>query len=285
MSAVCPTSTDWLRLLDGEVTRNEEPRLRAHLAGCAACQKTVAELKQLAGDLAAPLPRVAAEGSVDSVMQAIAEGRAAQLAAAPRKPTFAVWGGALGLAAAATLTLFLFRGDGVRPGPEFGARGGAATDELARRVGIALYAPFAKHTRLHDGSQVGARTAFTAAYRNVEDKRAVYLLSFGVDSRGEIHWLYPAYTQPNSDPEAIRLPFSANETALAESVVLEQPALGKLRLFSIVTTEPVRVSAIESAGAAALTPAALERRLPHSHVETLDVVLVAGQAGVEGVTH
>jgi hypothetical protein len=277
MKSPCPRPADLLRLLDGETTRNEEAKLRAHLDGCAACREQSAEVKQLLGDIAAPLPHVAHAATVDKVMAAIREGQATP--PIKRRPT-ALWtGGALGFAAAAALVILV--GRGLHGEDDFRPRGGANQTGLERRTGITLSAPIATRRPLRDGSVVSAQTALTAAYRNLEETRPVYLLVFGVDSQNEVHWLYPAYTDRNSDPEAIRLPFSTNETALPDSVVLESPALGKMRVFSIVAPRPLRVSAIESLKGDQLEPAALKRRWPDSHIENITVTLLADQKGTQ----
>jgi hypothetical protein len=274
MSSSCPRSIDLVRLLDGEVTRNEEARLRAHLESCGACREESVNVEQLLGDLAAPLARVPSAGA-DSILRAIQEGR--QAPPIPARRPVAKWTAAFGLLAAAAGVLFLVAGRGGVPGQEFQARGGAAG--LAARVGITLYAPIAHRVPLREGTRIGSQTAFTASYRNLEEKQPVHLLLFGVDARGELHWLYPAFTDGHSDPVAIRLPFNRQETALPESVVLDGPALGTLRLFSVVTPDAVHVSTIESLPRSELTPTTLERRLPRSHVEALSVVLVGDEKG------
>jgi hypothetical protein len=274
MSSSCPRSIDLVRLLDGEVTRNEEVRLRAHLETCGACRDESANVAQLLGDLAAPLARVPATGT-DSILRAIQEGR--QAPAIPGRRPVARWTAAFGLVAAAAGVLFLVTGRGGVPAQDFQARGGATG--LGERVGITLYAPIARKVPLREGARIGSQTAFTASYRNLEEKQPVHLLLFGVDARGELHWLYPAFTDAHTDPAAIRLPFNRQETALPESVLLDDPALGTLRLFSVVTPDAVHVSTIESLPRSELTPATLERRLPRSHVEALSVLLVSDEKG------
>jgi hypothetical protein len=189
----------------------------------------------------------------------------------------ALWlGSGFGLAAAAAIALVMLIGHGSRFEGDFQMRGRAAESTLERRTGISLYAPFAQRRPLREGALLSAETAITATYRNLEEKRPIYLLVFCVDAAGEIHWLYPAYTERNSDPEAIKLPFSPAETALPDSVVLENPALGKMRVFSIITPHPLHVSAIESLKGDQLNLAALQQRWTHSHVDSMSVTLQKG---------
>ncbi len=275
MSSSCPKSSDLLRLLDGEITRNEEARLRAHLDGCPACKEQSRLIKQLLGDVAAPIEGLDAAASVKQVLGTIRRQQAAP--PQPSRSRMALrLGIGFGMAAAAALGLVMLHGHGSRLEGDFQMRGGTAGSALERRTGISLYAPFAQRRPLREGALLPTETAITATYRNLDEKRPVYLLVFGVDAQGEIHWLYPAYTEPSSDPEAIRLPFSSAETALPDSVVLENPAPGKMRVFSILTPHPLRVSAIESLKGAELTLAALQKRWTDCHVESISVTLQKG---------
>jgi len=276
MSVGCPSSHDLLRLLDGETTRNEEVPLRDHLAGCADCRRQSASLAQLLGDVAAPVAAVAtANASVERVRQAI---QSTSTAPSPRPAAhraLARLGGGFVVAAAAVA--LLIAGRFTSPDVAFQPRGGGARSDLARRVGIALYAPIGD--ALRDGATLPARAPLTAAYRNLETERSLRLLLFAIDARGEIHWLYPAYSSDGTDPEATHLGYSPSETALPESVVFEDPAPGAMRLVTVVTPTSLRVSAIEALAPDQLTRAALQRRWPDSLVEELNVVLVDDLTG------
>lgn len=270
MSSSCLRPADLLRLLDGEATRNEEARFSAHLGECAACRQATSSLERLVADIAAPLPQVTTAGSADRVLLAIQ--RDSTRLSPPVRRRLDRWVQAAGLAAAVAAMVLVF---GRLPNQKelFRARGPAPESGIGRRVGVTLYAPLAGHTPLRNGAMLSTQSAFSVTYRNLDEQRPVYLLVFGVDSAGDIHWLYPAYTERGSDPEAIRLPFSAAETALPDSVVLDRPAPGELRLVSVLAPQPLRVSAIESLARDQLTRAALQRRWPDSHIEDRTVTL------------
>jgi hypothetical protein len=68
---------------------------------------------------------------------------------------------------------------------------------------------------------------------------------FAVDAAGEVHWIYPAYLDPNTDPTSIELPPSRAEQRLPDQVELADPAAGPLRLITIVSPAPIHVSEIE----------------------------------------
>jgi hypothetical protein len=260
-------------MLDGEATQNESARLRAHMECCASCRQQSAELERLVGDIAAPVAPVdGVEQRVDSLLRAVEAGVPPR--AQRRRPMVRV--GLAGVAAAALLMIVRLY---TQPDERFDARGGAPSGEISRRVGVSLYAPLARHVPLRKGARVPATTIFTAAYRNLDQARDVYLLVFAVDARGDIHWLYPAFTDARSDPAAVRLPFTAGETALPDSVALDHPALGKLRIFVVLARQPLHVSAVETLAGDQLRATALERRLPDTHIEELEVELTDGEQG------
>jgi Putative zinc-finger len=276
MSPSCPSPQDLLRLLDGEATQNESAKLRAHLEGCASCRRHSDELARLIGDIAAPIaPAAGVDERVESLLRAVEAG--VPPPRWQRQRPVAAWGGLVSVAAAAVL-LMIVRLD-TRPDGRFDARGGAPSGEISRRVGVSLYAPLARHVPLRKGARVPARTIFTAAYRNLDQAHDVHLLLFAVDARGDIHWLYPAFTDAHSDPAAVHLPFSVGETALPDSVALDHPALGRLRIFVVLARQPLHVSAVETLAGDRLQATALERRLPNTHVEELEVELTDGEEG------
>ena len=71
MTSPCPKSSDLLRLLDGEITRNEEAKLRAHLDQCPACKEQSGRIKQLLGDIAAPVEGLGTAASIEKVLGTI----------------------------------------------------------------------------------------------------------------------------------------------------------------------------------------------------------------------
>jgi len=170
---------------------------------------------------------------------------------------------AVALAAAAVLLLCLRpRVDDVH----VTARGGTSSD-LARLVGIELYALGGELVPLAPGSAVAPDTAYVAAVRHA-GRAPAFALVFAIDSAGDVHWLYPAFTDPASDPLALALPPSPAPVLLAEALVLDAPAPGPLTLCALVTPLPLRVSEIERAPHSL---AALRERWPA--LRTLTVVV------------
>jgi hypothetical protein len=111
-----------------------------------------------------------------------------------------------------------------------------------------------------------------ASFSNVDGAPA-YLLAYALDARGEVHWLYPAWLDPRTDPRSVTLDAALVQRALPESVVLEDVAPGPLTFVLVTTRAPLRVSSIERAPSAARTPEAVRARWPEARVETFPVQL------------
>ncbi|HVJ94325.1 MAG TPA: hypothetical protein VM580_31270, partial [Labilithrix sp.] len=105
----------------------------------------------------------------------------------------------------------------------------------------------------------------TGAYRSLRRARA---LVFAVDSASTIHWLYPAYTNADEDPESIVLEPTKTERPFETSVILEAPTSGTLRIVSLVTEQALHVSDIERRPPALLSREALERDFHAKVTET-----------------
>jgi anti-sigma factor RsiW len=265
----CPSSDELLLLLDGEVTENRAAELRAHLAACSACARELRAQEALVAHLGAPVPGAPSPGAVDAVMARIAR----REAAVPRRRwRIALPALALGAAAAVVAVVALRPGppgsDALRA-PGFEARGGAAPG-WERSVGVELWVAGPPAHRLTEGARVTGATAYAASYRNLTGE-AVHLLAFAVDAAGEVHWLYPAYLAPGSDPAAVVLPPSREPSPLPDAVALEGVPAGALRLLTVLSPRPVTVSQVERLGPPALEPAELRRRFPGSRVDLLRV--------------
>jgi len=185
---------------------------------------------QLVRDLCAPV------ASPIAMLVARVMARLDDPPARPRWPYVAL-AAAAAVAAAAALWLAVPRTS------DFAARG-TREHELTRLAGITLFALDGELRPLAAGSRVTAGTAYVAAYRNA-GRAPAYALVFALDAAGDVHWLYPAFTDAATDPTAIVLAPTPVPALLADAVVLEQPARGPLLLVAIVTAAPVHVSDIE----------------------------------------
>jgi hypothetical protein len=229
--STCPPRDEWLRNLDGEVTANRAAELAAHAGGCTACRTQTAALDDIITSLRAPTVATG-PATVARVMAALDD--------PPAKVQRTRWpwlAGGLAFAAAALLLLVL------RPRAstedEFTPRGTRTAP-----VAIVVHALDGKDLRrLEPGAWVTPATAYVASYRNTG--ATAYVMVFAIDAKGDVHWLYPAFTDAASDPLAVQIGETPQPSLFGETVVLDAPASGAMNLVVLVTAKPLRVSDIE----------------------------------------
>lgn len=271
MSGPCPAPAEWTRKLDGEVTANRASAMDDHVVSCAACRDTVRELEQLVGDIAHPVAHDAG-AAVDRVMAAIDSGAEVAPIRRPARWLYPVAGA---LAAAAVLIVFAtVRSGGAGSGADegtFQARGGGdVSDPLRRTVGITVRVDGAD---LADGARVSPDARYTAGYRNLFEDGPVYAMVFAIDAAGDVHWLYPAYVDPATDPAGIRLDRATVETAFDDGAILDRPAPGAMRVVTLFATAAAHVSEIEQLAPEARGLDALRERFSGARIEQLEVTV------------
>ncbi|HET8538477.1 MAG TPA: hypothetical protein VFL83_01265 [Anaeromyxobacter sp.] len=266
MTRACPPPRELTRLIDGEVTENRAAELRTHAAACGACARELEAQRTLVARVAAPVPGVPSEGAHEALSRRLDAAERPRDAVAPSRRAWAV-GGLAAAALAVVVVVPLVRGAPDRG--EFQARG--APVEWTRKVGVELWALDGGPRKLAAGDRLAPGVALVGSFSNV-DSAPAWLLAYALDARGEVHWLYPAFVDPRSDPGSIRLDASVVQRALPDSVVLEDVPPGALRLVLVVSRAPLRVSAVEREPAAGRTPEALRARWPDARVDEVPVV-------------
>ncbi|HEY0705458.1 MAG TPA: zf-HC2 domain-containing protein, partial [Polyangia bacterium] len=245
MSEACVGSDRLARHADGELTVNEAAAVAKHLAGCADCRKELALVRDLLGHIAArPVVKDEARAQDQFVAGVLERIEAQRLAEKPhrgwsfpwsfpwRLPTW-TWGAAL---AAATAVVLLPRVAQHRRGnetdiPEFASRGGDRSQPaLPKRVGAEIQVIRDGKILASEETRLRAADRLTARYDNLVTDRPIYLMVFALDAAGDVHWIFPGYTDATSDPEAVLLERGARARALGEVVQLEAPAAGALRV-------------------------------------------------------
>jgi hypothetical protein len=270
MSVPCPASDELTRLLDGELTENRAAQLRDHVADCPACAAELAAQELLLARLATPvpgLPSAHAMAALVARLDAADLAEAAGAAAAPtarRRPGPRAWAG---LAAAAAVLAVVWVAPWHRE-ETFAPRGDGVA--WTQKVGVDLWALRGAPRRLAPNDALAPGVPLVASYSNL-DPAPAWLLAFALDERGEVHWLYPGYHDARTDPQALRLEGSVAQRALPESVVLEEVPPGSLRLVTVVSRSPLRVSDVEAAAPSDRRPEALRRRWPGARVDELVV--------------
>jgi hypothetical protein len=262
MNGACPPHDELWRLLDGELSENRAAAVRAHVARCPACAAAQAALRARLERIDAPVPGVP---SADAVRAVLARAQAGAPAARPRRPSLLLLAAPLVAAAAAALAVVALRS----PPEPFTPRGGeVAWVEL---VGVELWT--VEPLRLVEpGARISDAAALVARYRNASAAPA-HLLAFGIDGRGEVHWLYPAFLDGRTDPPAVVLP-PRSAAPLADGAVLSEVPAGSLQLVTLVSPQPLHVRSIEALPAPERALERLRARFPLARIDALSVDVV-----------
>jgi hypothetical protein len=236
-------------LREGELTERVAGELRAHLEGCARCAALARRLDRMVAAIGSDLAP-AATISVESVMASLARPEVK-----PKRPSRAPWAAgamAASMLAAVGVTLAVaYHGEKVT------ARGAApAQDALEKHVGVTVLAgePL---VALHAGAAVAADSGFALSYRNLGATDA-YAMVFLVDSSGELHWVYPAYTDAAQDPLSVKLLPASSDRVLPETVRFDDLAKGSGKIVTVLSAAPLRVKDVEAGRA----PSAVVRSVP-----------------------
>jgi hypothetical protein len=274
MTSPCPPSNQWDLLDDRQLPEAEAQVLREHARTCGRCGTALKDSEALLARLAAPFGGTASEASVAEVMRRVRMREAPR--ARPSRPRWAQVGVVFGALAASVLLVLvaprMLAGD--EQPADWTPRGAGSPSALSQRVGIRFHRATNPPTPLEAGARLPPTAPLVAAYRNIETTRPVHLLAFAVDAAGEVHWLYPGHLSETSDEPAPRLETTGpQERMMPEAVQLDAPAAGPLRLVSIVSPEPLRVSSVERLVPGQRTLAALRERWPAAVVEALEVEL------------
>jgi hypothetical protein len=237
----CPSEDTLLRATLGDLSVNELNALQHHQLGCARCRDVQTSLEQLTMDLRAPAALV--EGNEERFIASVLEACRAQPRRSARAQPSAL--SRLMVAAFAAVAVFGLALPAGRPGTRGGtwtARGSspdvhasAFADLYYLRNGVML--PLAGAT-LTDGD------AFVVRCTN-RGVASSYLAVFALDASGDAHWIYPAYLDPDSNPQSIPIAAQTLDLMLDEVVEPEAPAVGPLRVIALSSDTPLRVHEIE----------------------------------------
>lgn len=235
----CASETELLGLVDGELDPQRAAELERHVASCAACTRRSAGNLEIHDGLAHPAAEPADQAFVQQVVARLDEpapvGRR-------RDWRWIVGASSAALAAAALVVLF------VRPAPppEFQPRGGPARPAERIAVDVHLITAGAGARELLPGQPLSSTARLAFRVLNPSSTPPLYLLAFGVDAAGEVHWFYPAWHDAASDPAAAVLPAQAEPFFLPDAVAPEGAAPGPFRIVSVLSDQPATVRATEA---------------------------------------
>jgi hypothetical protein len=261
----CPDFRTLVDLREGELAERVALEVRTHLASCQSCGAESHRLDALCRGIAAPLAS-GSSLSVGSIVAALGEPAPRAAPSTWRRP------GAL-LALAAALLAVVTAGAWWSPQHQHGftARGGGV--KAVDAMPPTSVEPLAGEPprRITGGETVSGSTRFSAQYRNLGQTDA-HLLLFVIDSRSEVHWIYPAYRSQGEDPVAVPLPASSNGL-LSEAVGFDDLAAGNALIVSVISPAPTRVRQVEAL--AEPSPVSVLRLFPGAVVRATPIVVSA----------
>lgn len=262
----------------GELTVNRLTEVDKHTAECSLCAAARAQVRALIEDLSHAPSSTAAEVFVDRVMKARQGEAAAADQRAARRPALPRWTrGRLPLALAAAAVVVL--GVGLA---ELGVRGPTRTEpgtwtargnpDKGRAPKVTSEVLLVRNDQLFpiSGQSLGAKDRFAVRYVN-RSERTQFLTAFAVDSAGNVHWIYPAYTDVGTDPLSTPLPATSQAQVLPQIVAPDRPLPGPMHVIAMTSPRPLRVkqveSVIEHAPRAAPVAGILRQRFPESFAQ------------------
>jgi hypothetical protein len=225
----------------GELRPDEVHRWHAHVSTCSVCSERFARDRDLLATIARPPVDLSPAASFvarvgDALGQETDARRASPRAAVARWPR---WAAAAAIIAVG-LGLMTQLGGGHRE-PTWASRGGR---RAPADVGAAFLVTGEHGVESIGARSLGPRDALAVRYWN-RTGTTRYLMAFGIDAAGEVHWLYPPYESSALDPASV--PINPGPPQLLSEVVApDGPAPGPFRLVTLITNEPLHVKGVET---------------------------------------
>lgn len=213
---------------------------------------SVAEAKALEAELASPelADRLDADRALIDALRAPDDGvanvdlvagvRARIAASEPKRSRWPAYAGAL--AVAAGFALFFFPRGASEDG--FRAKGlSTATEDKWAGVKAFVVEADATSRPLDAALDSGANVVFT--YTNLGERPYDYLMIFGVDAEGAVHWYYPAWTDASENPAAVRIRGESGDVPLPDRVAHDLPS-GRYVIHAVFMRSPKTVREAEA---------------------------------------
>jgi hypothetical protein len=159
-------------------------------------------------------------------------------------------GGALGaVAAVAAATVVLLSWpprarDVEAPPSTVAARGDGRGGMRATVQAFVAHAGASAAPPLLDGATLRPGDGIVVRYSNPTAEQG-YLMVFGLDERGTVHWLHPAYLDESSNPRSLPLVSGAEQQVLPEVAEPEDAAAGLLRVYALISRTALDVKSVE----------------------------------------
>lgn len=279
----CPSEDTLARFLDDQLSVDETRALELHLQACDACSDRTGQLKSLFEDIAAPahgesssadFVRTVTENLTDRPARAFRWDRLVALAAS----VLVVVGGV-------GLGIYVFRSGRGRiaepakdPG-RFTARGDRAAS-LSALAGVEPYIVSGLNWRLlQPDAVISPHEGIAFKYTNFHP-RPLYLMAFGLDRSGQVHWFYPAYLHERQNPAAVRIQSRVRDRALPEVVQPEGCPAGPLRIVAVLSPRQRTVKEVEYTLKGLTAKDSLANVFSEAVVQQWQVVMRPGQRPV-----
>lgn len=253
----CPAPEALVELSEGSAeARAADP----HLASCPSCRADVARMVEiLEGMRATGLP----EGDPSFVGEVLARQAARAERRSGRGLRLVV---PLAAAAVAAVLVVSVAPRDDEPVPR------GETPTVGTLIGFEAFLHAARGARgvpVAPGADLAEAASLSFTVLNHSD-RALWLMLFGLDHAGEVHWFYPAYLDPADPPRSVPIAPKAGRVALSDAVEPENVAPGDLVLVGWFSERPYPVTRIEEeVGRSGLE--ALERLPGHVRVQRIEL--------------
>ncbi len=246
--------------LEGEVTASEAEEVERTVERNAADRERLEELRSLRARLGEVSPELEAADLVATVREALA----GQGDAPPRRRSLAVpvglGAGLVVLAAAVWLVFHLARAPagpelasstpGSETAGEFRPKTAGILSDQDRWVGLRVYRVRGDNEPERLGDRVSRNDGLLFSYVNGSEDKLGYLMVFAVDGRGEVHWCYPAWQDPERNPPSIPIRTDARTPIELPDLIHHDFAPGPLVIYGLFTAAPLHVRQVEAAIAA-----------------------------------
>jgi len=232
---------DLVALALGELTESKTRVLSAHVENCSVC---TAELSDLASMLAAVHTTEPSLNNKDLLPNVLAK-LSREQSVKPRFVLRRAWPVAVGALALAA-GLFIALSPSVKNEAQdtgFTARSAGTAAEAWVGIDVFRLDERAQVSRL--GDRMSADDALLFTYTNRGSEPFSHLMIFGVDVNGGVHWYYPAYVAPGTDPVAIPIARGVASVELPDQIRHSLPH-GRLVLYGLFLRFAERVSTIEA---------------------------------------
>ena len=233
----CKRYDDLARYETGALSMSDADALDKHVATCADCNAERMLLRKTLADLGAPAG--ASEPFVDRVISSI-RAETPVRRAPQRIVRLRPWL----LAAAGLVLVGGISHQALKVEGTLQARGGGAQTLPPAHAGMLMF----RAARLQPIPSTGLApdVAFAVTTTN-KTSETHYLLAFGLDARGEVHWLYPAYPEGAAPPSSVPVPAGTAEDHMLEEFVTPQAvAAGPFPLVTVMAKQPTNVRDVEA---------------------------------------